>query len=238
MLRRQVIDLPAMNVRLMLRLIGLAAAICLMGLPIVFMTIRSQCQAGELRARLNQVDSESFRITDEFRDFLRQVNNSLYRYGGEHDPADLEHYARASRQLDLWIDAQKPKLRSEPENELMRQIDVGYDVYLRAANVLQAKLVSLGQQNATMSDYAGLRETSQRLFDLGQALAKAHYQSRGVLLAQANQTITQLRRLVLVSLGCLFALGVALARVVYRDMIAPLCVRLPWASLDLFSVRP
>src|ERR1044072_4148174 len=108
----------------------------------------------------------------------------------------------------------------------MQQMDAAYDDYLRAANELQTKLQSLGQQHATMTDYVGLRKESERLFDLGQSLAKAHFQTRGVLVAQANHSITELRALVLMSLACLFVFGVALAVVVYRDMIAPLRVKL------------
>jgi signal transduction histidine kinase len=46
------------------------------------------------------------------------------------------------------------------------------------------------------------------------------------MLAHANQTLKQLRWSVLGSLGLLFVFGVALAGVVYREMIAPLRVRL------------
>src|SRR5208282_3533182 len=64
------------------------------------------------------------------------------------------------------------------------------------------------------------------LSDLGQTLGKAHYDSRAQMLAHANQTLKQLRWSVLGSLGLLFVFGLALAGVVYRDMIAPLRVRL------------
>ena len=215
-----------MNVRVKLRLIGLAAGIGLMGLAIAFMTVRLQRRAEGLRTQLNQAYSESFRIADQFRELLRQSNSSIYRYGTDHDPADLEKFLKASQELDLWIDEQKPKLTAEPEKTLMHQIDVAYDHYLLTAKELQTRLQSLGRQSATMADYAGLTNESQHLFDLGRALAEAHYRSREEALSQANQTITELRILVFVSLSCLFVFGVALAAAVYRDMIAPLRVKL------------
>jgi hypothetical protein len=97
-----------MNNRVRLRLIGLAAAIGLMGLVIAFMTLRSQRQAGELRARLHQVDSESFQIADGFKDSLRQLNSALYRFGSTREPADMERFRDASHELDNWIDIQSP----------------------------------------------------------------------------------------------------------------------------------
>ena len=161
-----------MNNRIKLRLIGLAAAMGMMGLAISFMTVKSQRQAGELRAHLNRVDSESFRIADRFRDFLRQLNSSLYLYGSDHDPAELEKFNKASNELNLWIDQQKPKLATEQEKTFMQQIDAAYDDYLRTTTQLQTKLQSLNGRSATINDYTGLIKESQRLFDLGQALAR------------------------------------------------------------------
>jgi signal transduction histidine kinase len=219
-------DLPTMNNRVKLRLIGLTAGIGLMGLVIAFITVKTQRQAAALRTRLNQVDSESFRIAEQFAEFLRQLNNSLYNYGSQHDPAERDSFLKASDKLDLWIDEQKPKLKTQSEYALMLQIDAAYNDYRRAANELQTKLQALGQRSAMMDDYTGLRKESQRLSALGQALAKAHFESRGIVLAQANQTITMLRVLVLVSLSGLFAFGAALAIVVYCDMIAPMRTKL------------
>jgi signal transduction histidine kinase len=226
MLRGSVIDHLTMNLRIKLRLIGLALGIGLMGLVIVFETIQSQRQAQELHAQLNLVDSESFRIADQFREFLRELNGSMYRYGIDRDPTERDGFLKSSQALHLWIDEQKPKLTSDQEKALMQQIDAAYDDYLRAAGELLTKFQSLGEQRATMTDYVGLRKESERLFDLGQSLAKAHYQSRGVVVARANRSIKELRALVLVSLACLFVLGVVLAVIVYRDMITPLRVKL------------
>jgi signal transduction histidine kinase len=226
MLRRLATDHQAMNFRIKLRLIGLVVGIGLMGLVILFETVQSQRQAQELHAQLNQVDSESFRIADQFREFLRELNGSMYRYGIERDPAERDGFLKASRALNLWIDQQKPKLTSDQEKALMQQIDVAYDDYLRAATELLTKFQSLGGQHVKMADYIDLRKESEHLFDLGQSLAKAHYQSRGVVVARANRNIKELRAMVLVSLAFLFMLGVILAIIVYRDMITPLRVKL------------
>ena len=215
-----------MKFGIVFRLVALALVVGLMGVLILLATLNSQRQAAELRDRLSQVDSESFRIADQFRDSLRELNNTMQRYGTERDPAVWNEFLEASRRLDGWIDEQKPKLTTQHEKDALQQIDVAYDDYLRVARDLQAKLRSLGQQSATLADFNPLRVESQHLFGLGQTLAKAHYESRNLLLVHANQTLKQLRWSVLGSLGLLFVFGVALAGVVYRDMIAPLRVKL------------
>jgi signal transduction histidine kinase len=208
------------------RLVALALIVALMGALILLATLNSQRQAAELRERLSQVDSESFRIADQFRDSLRELNNTMQRYGTDHDPAVWKEFLDASHKLHGWIDEQKPRLTTQREEDALQQMGVAYDDYLRVAGDLQAKIQPLGQQSATLADFSPLRTASQHLSDLGQTLGKAHYDSRAQMLAHANQTLKQLRWLVLGSLGLLFLFGVALAGMVYRDMIAPLRVKL------------
>ena len=208
------------------RLAALALAVALMGTLIVLATLRSQTQSAELRARLRSVDSESFRMADHFKDSLRELNNKIFGYAMNHEPAVWEEFRQASDELDLWIDEQKSRLNTQREKDVLQQIDAVYDDYRRVAKELHVKLESLGEQKASLDDLSSFRAESQRLFDLGQTLAKAHYESRNVLLARANVTLSQFRRRVIGSLGLLFVFGVALAAVVYRDMIAPLRVKL------------
>jgi signal transduction histidine kinase len=208
------------------RLVALTLVVALMGVLILLATLNSQRQASELHDRLSRVDFESFRIADQFRDSLRELNNTMQRYGTDHDPAVWNEFLEASHKLDGWIDEQKPRLTTQREKDALQQIGVAYADYRRAARDLQAKIQSLGQQSTTLADFSPLRTASQHLSDLGQTLGKAHYDSRMQLLAHANQTLMQLRWLVLGSLGLLFMFGLALAGVVYREMIAPLRVKL------------
>jgi signal transduction histidine kinase len=215
-----------MKLGIKLRLAALALAVALMGTLIVLATLRSQRQSGELRIRLKSVDSESFGMANYFKDSLRELNNQIFQYAINHDTAVWDEFRKASDALDRWIDEQKSRLTTQREKDIVQRIDAEYDVYRRVANELRGKLQSFGQRKASLEDLASFRAESQRLFDLGQALAKAHYDSRNLLLARANHTLTQFRWLVVGSLGLLFLFGVALAAMVYREMIAPLRVKL------------
>lgn len=206
-------------------MVALALVMALMGVLILLATLNSQRQSVELGARLRQVDSESFQIADQFRDSLRQLNNTMQRYGIDRDPAVWKEFVDDSHKLDLWIDEQKPKLTSDEEKDALQKIDVAYDDYLRIARELQTRIQPAGQ-SASLADFNPLRAASQRLFDLGENLSKAHYESRKQLLQHAGQTLGKLRWSVLASLALLFLFGLALAGAVYRDMIAPLRLKL------------
>ena len=214
-----------MKLGIRFRLIALTLTVALMGLLILVATLNSQRQADELGNRLAQVDSESFQIADQFRNSMRELNNTVQRYGTDRDPALWSEFTDAGHKLNLWIQEQKPNLTTAREREILQEIETAYADYLRTANELQAKIQS--QSNAvSLADYTPLRRASQHLFDMGETLSKAHYASRKELLDHARQVLTQLRWSTFVSLGLLFAFGVALAAVVYRDMIGPLRVKL------------
>ena len=215
-----------MNFGIKMRFTALALVVGLMGVLIVLTTLNSQRQAAELRARLSHVELESFGIADHFKDSLRALNSTMLSYGIRHDTTDWESFLKVSHELDLWIDEQKPKLNTQQEKDVLQQIDYAYDDYVRAGRELQAKVQSLGGQDPALAEFSGFLAESQRLFDLGQALARAHYESRNLLLSHANQTLSQLRQLVLGLLCMLCVFGMTFAAVIYRDMIAPLRVKL------------
>jgi len=209
------------------RLAALAVAVALMGVLIALTTLDSERRAAELRAQLKQVDSESFKIEEHFKDALREVTDKMARYRTARDPADWEEFVKSSHQLDAWIDEQKPKLNTPVETSILQRIDAAYDDYQRLAEELRARIQSSGQQSVPMAEFPGsLTQSRRRLADLGQELANAHFKSRNQLLGHASQNLAKLRRMLLGSLCLLFAFMIALAAMVYRDMIAPLQIKL------------
>jgi signal transduction histidine kinase len=215
-----------MKNRFQRRLIGLLMATVLAAVGIAWLVLKLQQEAALLGTDLKQVDSESFRIADQFRDLLRPLNDSLYHYGRSNVVPDIAAFNKASDDLDVWIDVQKPKLISSEEQAVMEQIDHVYDDYKAAAKTLLARLEKLGDASATVDEYTGVRKESARLFELGRELSRAHLAARVQVIEKTGVDTAWLRILLLISLGLLFAFALALGWVVYRDMILPLRARL------------
>jgi signal transduction histidine kinase len=214
-----------MNFGVKFRLIALLSVVTLMGAMIAFAIIESQGMGQDLRAQLGHVDSESDEIAAHFKDALREVNNARLQYAIGHDPAAWRQFLQDSADLKTWIDAQAPKLTTQGERDALAQVQSAYDDYLIAAKKVGSAVGSPGTADS-LAAFAQDREESQRLFDRGTALARAHYQSRNHLLAYANQRLSQMRLMMLGLLGLLFLFGAALAIVAYRELIAPLRVKL------------
>ena len=194
------------------RLVALTLVVALMGVLILLATLNSQRQSAEIRQRLSEVDLESSQIADQFHESLRDLSNTMQRYGTDHNPVTWDNFLEASRKLSAWLDEQKPKLPTQDEKDALQQIKVAYESYLGVARDLHLKIQSSGQQNiTTLADFNPLRQASQHLFDLGQNLGKALYDSRRQILTQASKILTELRWSVLGSLTLLFIFGVALA---------------------------
>ncbi len=215
------------NTGIRLRLTALAMAVGVMGILIALTTLDSERRSAELRKQLKQVDSESFQIGEHFKDALREVTDKMTHYRAGHDPADWEEFIKSSHQLDAWIDEQKPKLNTPVETSILQRIDAAYDDYQRLAEELHASSQSQGDQSGSTTELrTPLTQSRRRLADLGQDLANAHFKLRNQVLSYASQNLAKLRRMLLGSLCLLFAFMIALAVMVYRDMIAPLQIKL------------
>jgi signal transduction histidine kinase len=208
------------------RLAALGVAAGLMGVLIALATILSQKQSGELRVQLNIVDSESAGISEHFKDSLREVNTIRLRYIMDGDPAAWQQFLNTSHELGAWLDQQAPKLTTGREKDVLRQVKTAYDDYLAASRQIYQRDQTNRTPAEVLAEFSSSRAQSQHLFDLGQALARAHYESRNQVLARANATLGQLRQSVLALVALLFLFGVALALLAYRDLIVPLRVKL------------
>lgn len=215
-----------MNFGICFKLIVSALIAGFMGTLIVVITFSSQRQVSVLRTQLNNVDSESSGIFNQFQESLRALNSDMLRYGTGHDPIVWNKASHAAVVLNLWIEKQMILLRSPAEMDLLKKIQLAYGNYLNALQVFHVRVQLLNGRSASLADFAPVRERSQQLFDLGQALARAHYQSHNELLQHANRSLKKLHASILILVGLLFLLGIAMAFGVYRNLIAPLHVRL------------
>jgi signal transduction histidine kinase len=214
-----------MKVVVKFRLVALGVVIALVGALIAFTLFDSQRQSQDLRARLGSVDSESDEIAAHFKDAMREVNNLRFQYEIGHDPTLWNQFLQVSGELKHWIDDHGRGLTTPEEKGALEAVRTAYDDYL-AKTTKVGPLAGPSESPASVAAFIRVRAESQRLFDLGQALARAHYESRNQVLAYANLRLKQMRLTILGLLGLLFIFGAALAAVAYRDMIAPLRLKL------------
>jgi len=214
------------NIKIKLRLTALGLGLGLLGALIVGVIVMLERRGEEARVQLGQLDLESMRIADRFKDRLRYASDQMRRYCSGRDPAVWQEFLKASEELEGWLGAQAASLASGLEREVLRQMEAAYAVYVQKARELHDRMETTGEVSASLAEYNGFLEHSRRLYDLGLDLARVHFELRNEALAQTNRTLEQLRLSVLGLVALLFLFGLALAVRVYRDVIAPLRVKL------------
>src|SRR5208337_3080444 len=176
-----------------LRLAGLGLAAALLGALIVVVTLKSEQQAGEISARLGDVDTESFRIADRFKDKLRDATDKMRRYATTGDPVAWQDFVTASGELKQWIAGQQVQLTTDPERALLKQLGAAQAAYVGAATNLHARMQISGEVGASLAEYGNLSQKGRHLNDLGQELARIHYHTRNQFLEDVSQTLSELR---------------------------------------------
>jgi signal transduction histidine kinase len=186
----------------------------------------------QLETKLSSSQIESFRLAGEVQSGLLNLNNSMLRYAMLRDPREWERFERASSDLNDWIDKHDPSmnrkssLTTETERQLLQELNQVYDRYLAVASIVhsnaQPALVN-SNQFAQMDAFDGQAE---HMRELALKLADAHRTAEAGFLASANAALSNLRAFLIVSVVLLLVLVAAMGWVLYRDMIAPLRVKL------------
>jgi signal transduction histidine kinase len=208
------------------RFILLVLALAAMGTAIAAIIWNFQRQTRDLRAKLANIDTESGQIASQFKDRFRDVTNARLHYAVTHDPNVWKHFLDANQALSEWIERRNQEPGTDEERSILSRVKDAYAQYHRTIGAIP------GEPNATtpvadsLAAYTRVRAESQHLFDLGESLANAHYRSRDRLVTETRQRLSRLQASVLALVGVLFILGALLGIVAYRDMIAPLRVRL------------
>ena len=180
----------------------------------------------ELRERLTSVELESFIIAEHFQKSILELNGILIEYELDGDQEVWKTFLAHSKELNLWIDQQTEKCRTGTERALVRQLDGAYDEYLKAAQAMQSTNTALTAPGEPLKEYAKVKAESDKLLKLGIQLASAHRDSLQSFLAESNTSLLHLRIALLSSLGLLVLFGAGLAAIIFRDMIAPLRIKL------------
>jgi signal transduction histidine kinase len=172
------------------------------------------------------VQLESFRIADHFQQSILELDNVVIRFGLHHGSNDWVRFEAQSKELDVWIDDQRPLLPSEEEKQILDQINSAYDDYMASARAIEINVRTNIGSPTRLSDFAAFEKEAERIVGLGFQLANAHRASLDSFLAASSKSLLHLRFLLLSCLALLLLAVAGLAVVVYRDLIAPLRVKL------------
>ena len=106
---------------LQLQLSAIAVILLLLALAIAWTARRGWREVVELR--------EGLEIAEQFDTAVVRLNGTLRNVETKNEPAAWDRLFNESSELDAWIGAQKGRLTSQRERELLERIDITYDGY-------------------------------------------------------------------------------------------------------------
>jgi signal transduction histidine kinase len=212
-----------MNTTLKLRMSLLIIAIGLLASLVVWAVITSWERLQKSRHQSRAAALESFGLTRHFQSTLFGLNDHLLTIATQRDEKEWKKFESEWNDLNNWIDEQH--LSSPTERQLLDQINSEYDDYHLAAQRFRAQ-VQTADADAQIREFAQLQREMTRLVDLASQLGEAHRAFLRQALTASNESLTHLHTILLVALFLLLAFGFWLAFVVYKQLIAPLQVKL------------
>ena len=210
-----------MKLSLRLRLAVMGLMIVMLAATIVGAASVTWRQVAALRRHFNSVRIESFHIAEHLQASVLILNFTLLRFVLRREHGDWQSFARDADQLQAWLRLQHPSTLRE-----RREIDqVLTDLTAYRADA--TAIASSDQNRAGVSDVLSkIQNASQKLLSLGYDLASAHRAAAEQLVEAAQKSLGLLQGIVFGALGFLMILGAWAIALVYREMIAPMQLKL------------
>jgi signal transduction histidine kinase len=215
-----------------IRLWVLIAALLLVAGGMVYGLYSAWHRVQEVEAKLTTSQIERFQMASQVRRELQSLSNSMLRYVLARNPEQWTLFEQASSDLNHWIDNNDPGmnpkslLSTDAERQLFQELNRVYDDYLAAASAVhtnaQPSLVSSGQ----LDQLDAFDAQADRMRELVRQLTDAHRTAEAEFLANASASLGSLKGILTASIVVLLALVAAIGWVIYRDMIAPLQIKL------------
>ena len=212
-----------MNATLKWRMAALILAIGAFASLIVWATLSSWHRFQKSRASARAGAAESLGITRRFQSTLLDLNEHLLTLAARGDSNEWALFESEWADLNRWLDQQH--ISSPNERELLDQINLVYDDYHSAAAQFREQ-VKTGDVSFQIRDLAELQRKLSRLIDLASQLGEAHRNVLRQALAASNESLLHMQALLLAALFLLLACASWLAFLVYKQLIAPLQVKL------------
>lgn len=209
-----------------LRLTGFLVTVAMGAILIGWTERHTWRQTDQLQKRFQALQEGGFHLTDHLEAAILRFNSTLLRFDLRENPADRAQFQEESEELRLWLAHHRTRASSGEERELLRQIEEAFADYLtNAIHILEESQRTAGPGSAAAL-FARTETISHQLWTLARRLAEAQRASLQVVLAESDQALAELKRLLAWSLGLVILLSLALTVWVYRGMIAPLRVQL------------
>jgi signal transduction histidine kinase len=218
-----------MKLSLRSRLAAMVLVIFLLAATIVGSAAITWRQVRSLRQHFSGVRIESFRIADYLQANVLDLNATLLQFVLGHDPKDWQKFSSNAETLDGWLGQQQPGTPREQED--LTRIRSTLTAYRTEAGAIAAD--SRTGQADVLQVLTKIERASKQLLSLGYDLASAHRTAATELVDTSQKSLTLLQQIIFTALVLLMILGAWAITIIYREMIAPMRLKLVESHLTI-----
>ena len=211
-----------MKLSLRFRLAIMTLTIVMLAAIIVGAAVITWRQVSALRQHFSSVRIESFHIAEHLQAAVLTLNATLLHFVLRRERGDWERFMRDTDQLEAWLRLQRPGTPLE-RHEIV-QVLADLATYRVEANAIASS--SSHDRGDVFDLFSTIENASQKLVSLGYELASAHRAAAAQLVAAAQKSLALLQEIIFGALALLMIIGAWAIALVYREMIAPLQLKL------------
>jgi signal transduction histidine kinase len=211
-----------MRLSLRFRLTVMTLAIVILAVIIVGAATVTWREVSALRRHFSNVQIESFHTAEHLQAAVLTLNSTLLRFVLRRQSGDWESFTRDTEQLEGWLQLQEPD--TPLERQEIAQVLTDLAAYRVEANAIASR--SSYDRADVLGVLSTIENASQKLLSLGYDLASAHRAAAAQLIVAAQKSLGRLQAIIFGALAFLIIIGAWAIALVYRELIAPLQLKL------------
>jgi signal transduction histidine kinase len=216
-----------MNLSSRSRLIALIATMSCLAVLVVLAASTSWIRSRDVRKHFERIESESLQYdTERLRALILNTTEMLLTFEVTDRPEDRQKFDEGHKELGTWMDSTKAALMTDDEKAIFEKIHTAYNRYIAESSAL-ADANPIDEPKGVMVDrFEQIQHASEQLLTLTNKLANIRRESLGQAIRKSERSVVILQQVIFGSLLAFIILTAWGARVIYRDTIAPLKLKL------------
>ena len=172
--------------------------------------------------RLQRWEIESADLAAECRAALRELHFKLLRYELSQAPADKAEFVQVEASFSQWLDQRGQEIAVPETRRVLGEIRAAFTNYSEHAHQLLNHPSTAVHDSSAREMLDRIEADANLLVQIDSKLRAARRASLGKLMNRARHDVDWIWRVFYACMVALFVCGAVLARIVYRDMVAPL----------------
>ena len=209
------------------RLIVLIATMSCLAAMVVLAASTSWMKSREVRSYFERIGSERFQYnTERLRALILNTTATLFTFEVTDQAEDRKKLDECYRELVAWMEATKAALMTDEEGAIFGKIYDAYTRYLAQSRALADANPTDEPKEVMVVRFRHIQYASEELLRLTDKLANIRHQALGQSIRKSEESVLILQQVIFGALLVLILLTAWAARVIYRDTIAPLKLKL------------